>query len=110
MANKRDLKKAIRFACGDMAGKCVVAESAIKDTDVEAWDKIILDIALLQEEAVNRVSVSYDKVQRDFDDKKAYNKARRAYFKAVEKALGDYMRGETEKIVEKMNALLPKSK
>ena len=88
MANKRNLKKAIRFACGDMAGECIFAENTIEGTDVAAWDQIILDIALLQEEAVNRVSVSFDKVPRDFENKKDYNKARRTYFKAVEKGFG----------------------
>ena len=48
MANKRNLKKAIRFACGDMAGECIFAENTIEGTDVAAWDQIILDIALLQ--------------------------------------------------------------
>ena len=110
MANKRNLKKAIRFACGDMAGECIFAENTIAGTDVAAWDQIILDIALLQEEAVNRVSVSFDKVPRDFENKKDYNKARRTYFKAVEKALAEYMHTETEQIVAAMNALLPKGK
>ena len=110
MANKRNLKKAIRFACGDMAGECIFAENTIEGTDVAAWDQIILDIALLQEEAVNRVSVSFDKVPRDFENKKDYNKARRTYFKAVEKALAEYMHTETEQIVAAMNALLPKGK
>lgn len=110
MANKRNLKKAIRFACGDMAGECIFAENTIEGTDVAAWDQIILDIALLQEEAVNRVSVSFDKVPRDFENKKDYNKARRTYFKAVEKALAEYMNTETEQIVAAMNALLPKGK
>lgn len=110
MANKRNLKKAIRFACGDMAGECIFAENTIEGTDVATWDQIILDIALLQEEAVNRVSVSFDKVPRDFENKKDYNKARHTYFKAVEKALAEYMRTETEQIVAAMNALLPKAK
>lgn len=110
MANKRNLKKAIRFACGGMAGECIFAENTIECTDVAAWDQIILDIALLQEEAVNRVSVSFDKVPRDFENKKDYNKARRTYFKAVEKALAEYMHTETEQIVAAMNALLPKGK
>ncbi|MDO4511887.1 MAG: hypothetical protein Q4B68_08740 [Bacteroidales bacterium] len=110
MANKRDLKKAIRYACGDMAGECIFAQQTFEGTEETAWDQIILDVALLQEEAVNRVSVSFDKVPRDFESKKEYNKARRTYFKAVEKALAEYMRTETEQIVNAMNALVPKPK
>ncbi len=108
MANKRNLKKAIRRACGDMAGECIFAESTFIDTDIEKWDNIILDVALLQEEAVNRISVSFDKTPSDFENRKEYRKARRAYFKQVEKALSQYMHDETEKVVKDMNALVPK--
>ena len=56
-----------------------------------------------------RDSLSFDKVPRDFPNKQDYKKARRTYFKAVEKALADYMHAETEKVVAAMNALLPKA-
>ena len=105
MANKRQLKKAIGYACGEMAGECFFAQSALENTNPEDWDKIVLDIALLQAEAVNRVSVDFDKVPKDFPNGKEYNKARRTYFKAVEKAIGKYMKEESEKIVGQMNAL-----
>ena len=66
MANKRNLKKAIRYACGDMAGQCIIAESVLQGADIEKWDNVILNIAMLQEEAVNRVTVSFDKTPKDF--------------------------------------------
>ena len=53
MANKRNLKKAIRYACGDMAGQCIIAESVLQGADIEKWDNVILNIAMLQEEAIN---------------------------------------------------------
>lgn len=108
MANKRQLKKAIRYACGEMAGECFFAQETFENTNPEDWDKIIINIALLQAEAVNRVSVDFDKVPRDFANGKEYKKARRTYFKAVEKALGNYMKEESEKIVDAMNALVKK--
>lgn len=108
MANKRDLKKAICYACGQMAGQCVLAESTINGADIEKWDKIIVDIALLQEKGLNRVSVNFDKTLSAFENRKEYKKARRAYFKQVEKALSEFMHTEAGKIVERMNALLPK--
>jgi len=108
MANKRQLKKAITYACGEMAGECFFAQETFENTNPEDWEKIILDIALLQAEAVNRVSVDFDKVPKDFANGKEYKKARRTYFKAVEKALGKYMKEESEKIVEAMNALVKK--
>ena len=110
MANKRQLKKAIRFACGDMAGECIFASETLEGTDIEKWDNIILNIALLQEEAVNRVAVKFDKKPKDFETAKAYNQARNAYFKNAEKELSKYLHEETEKIVAAMNALVPKTK
>ena len=108
MANKRQLKKAICYACGEMAGECFFAQDTFENTNPEDWDKIVLDIALLQAEAVNRVSVDFDKVPKDFANRKEYKKARRTYFKAVEKAIGSYMKEESEKIVGAMNALVKK--
>ena len=108
MANKRQLKKAIGYACGEMAGECFFAQETFENTNPELWDKIVLDIALLQAEAVNRVSVDFDKVPKDFANGREYKKARRAYFKAVEKAISNYMKEESEKIVGEMNALIKK--
>ncbi len=110
MANKRQLKKAIRYACGEMAGECIFASETIEGTEIEKWDNIILDIAMLQEEAVNSIAAKFDKKPKDFETAKAYKDARRAYFKKAEKELSEYMHKETEKIVEAMNALVPKTK
>ena len=108
MANKRQFKKAIRYACGDMAGECFYAQNAFEGTNPEDWDKIVINIALLQAEAVNRVSVGFDKTPKDFANGKEYKKARRTYFKSVEKALKKYMQEESEKVVSEMNALIKK--
>lgn len=108
MANKRQLKKAIRYACGEMAGECYYGQYAFEGTNPDDWERIIIDIALLQAEAVNRVSVDFDKIPKDFANGKEYNKARRTYFKAVEKGLASYMKEESEKIVGQMNALIKK--
>ncbi len=108
MANKRQLKKAIQAACGQIAGQCIYAEDNFENADLQAWDNIIVNVALLQDDAVKRVSVSFDKTPRDFENRAEYNKARRAYFKEVEKALAKHMHTETEKVVEAMNALMPK--
>ncbi len=105
MANKRQLKKAIQYACGEMAGECYFAQNTFEHTNPEEWEDIILDIAMLQVQGIKRVSVDFDKVPKDFENRKEYNKARRTYFKAVEKALGNFMKEESEKIVGQMNAL-----
>jgi hypothetical protein len=89
MANKRQLKKAIQRACGEMAGECIMAQDLLGNEENYAqWDEIVIDIAMLQAQGVKRVG----------------NK----FTKADEKALTEWFRGEADKIVAKMNALLPK--
>lgn len=89
MANKRQLKKAIQRACGEMAGECIMAQELLSTDDKrEQWDGIIVDIAMLQSAAVKRVGNNFSK--------------------ADEKALTEFFRAEAEKIASKMNALLPK--
>ena len=89
MANKRQLKKAIQRACGEMAGECIMAQDLLSTEENYAqWDEIVIDIAMLQAQGVKRVG----------------NK----FTKADEKPLTEWFHGEAEKIVAKMNALLPK--
>ena len=110
MANKRQIKKAIQEACGDIANECIFAESAFGEDKIEQWDSIIIDAALLQQEAVNRVNNRFGKKVKDFANRKEYNKARRTFFKQCEKELSDYFRGEVENIVKRMNELMPSKK
>lgn len=89
MANKRQLKKAIQRACGEMAGECIMAQDLLStDENHDKWNEIIIDIAMLQAQGVKRVC----------------NK----FTKADEKALTEWFREEANNIVGKMNALLPK--
>jgi len=110
MASKRQLKKAIREACGDIASECIFAESAFGEDKLEQWDGIIIDTALLQQEALNRVGPAFDKKPSEFANKKDYNKARRQFYKQQEQELSAYFRGEVEKIVARMNELMPRKK
>ena len=110
MANKRDIKKAIQRACGDIASECIFAESAFGEDKIEEWDSVIIDTALLQQEAVNRVNNRFGKKVKEFANRKEYNKARRAFFKQCEKELSEYFRGEVENIAKRMNDLMPSNK
>lgn len=108
MANKRQLKKAIRRACGAMAGECFFAQRFFGKDNETQWDQIVVNIALLQENAINRTSIDFDHVPGDFANGREYKKARRTYFKTAIKALKEYIHAETEKVVADMNALMPK--
>ncbi|MCQ2287776.1 MAG: hypothetical protein MJZ74_01625 [Muribaculaceae bacterium] len=109
MANKRQLKKAICRACGEIASECIFAsELLVNEADIENWDKIIVDVALLQAEAVNRVSESFKQLPKDFATVKEYKKARNAHAKQVVKGINDMMTETLKGVAAKMNALMPK--
>lgn len=106
MANKRQLKKYIRFICGSIACECITAREFIDDIDPEKMNAIVVEVAMLQEQAVKNASFSFDKTPRDFESKKAYNKARRNYYSTAYTKLNAEFNEHIAKIVKEMNALL----
>lgn len=108
MANNRQLRKAICHTCGQIAGECLMAQAALGFNDAEKWDEVVIDTALLQVAGLKRVNAKFDQKPKSFGNGKEYKHARRAFYKNNEKELAAFMKGEIEKIVGKMNALLPK--
>lgn len=110
MANKRQLKKAICRTCGEVAGECIFAcETFGKEEDYEKWDKIILEVALLQAEAVNRVSEPFKQKPNEFANDKEYKKARRAHSKKVVNEITQLMTNTLQEVAKKMNELMPQN-
>lgn len=108
MANKRNFKKNIAYICSDIVGECIFAQQTYEGIDVEKMDDVIVKIALLQDLSIKNLSVDFDKKPNDYKaNKSEYRKARKAYFKAVEKAIVKEFREGIESIVKEMNALLP---
>ena len=108
MANKRDLKKQIKFICGDIACECIIARNFIPGVDVEKMNQNIFDVAILQTSTLKRVSFVYDKVASDFADKKQYLKAKRQYFAEAYKKLNSDFSDAINSIVKSMNDALTK--
>lgn len=110
MANKRTLKKSIRYTCGDIAGECIFAKYTFEHVDCDAMDNAILNAAELQSSSLSKISVAFDRTFKTFDgDAKAYKKARRDYFKKCFTQLwADFTMG-IEEIVKEMNAALPQT-
>lgn len=107
MANKRRLKKAIKAACGDMAGECIITRNYVPGVDVKKMDEIIFKIADLQFVAIDNVTFSFDKSASNFESRHDYKKARAEYFhKGYHKLITDFNKGVAE-IVAMMNAALP---
>ena len=107
MANKRRLKKAIKAACGNMAGECIITRNYVPGVDVKKIDEIIFNIADLQFVTIENVTFSFDKSAGSFDSRHDYKKARAAYFhKGYKKLLDDFNKGVAD-IVNQMNDALP---
>lgn len=107
MTNKRQLKKYIRHACGDMAAELLIARTVFdgfNDNDVNA---IINDIAELQVKALEDCTFAFDKARRDFDNAALYNKARAEYNKKAYRTLLGKFHTAMAEIVKKMNAAMP---
>ena len=89
MANKRQVKKAIYNACGEMAMQCLIAQEMLSNEPTfEQWDQVLVDIAALQSAAIARV--------------------RRGFNKAQARELTDFFTTRAQEIAGKMNALMPK--
>ncbi len=106
MANKRDIKKQIRFVCGEVAFNCMLAEECFNDVDSQKMYEIIMKVAALQHHSTENLSFSFEKTPRDFDNRAEYNKAAREYYKAAYKSFVEEFNKKLQDIVKEMNALL----
>lgn len=109
MANKRDIKKEIRYVCGDLAAECLLAKNFVEGVNGDAMTEIITKIADLQISAIEKVSISFDKQRKDFETAAAYRKAHTAYAKAAFGSLREKFYEKVNAIVKEMNAALPQA-
>ena len=109
MANKRQLKKFIENTCGAVAAETVLSAAVFPEINRDAVNDIVNDALALQTQSLSRINVSFDKSERDFDNRAAYNKARHAYYTAAYKALLNEFDAKIVELVGKMNAALPQS-
>ncbi len=110
MANKRDLKKEIRYTCGDIAVACMATADYVQDIDLKKLGEIIEHTANLQINALKNATFSFDKTPGDFDNVKEYHKAANAYYKKAYKAFRDDFGKELQSIVKSMNELFKAQK
>lgn len=64
MANKRLLKKQIKYICGDIAGECIMSRYLIPGIDAEKMESIVLEVATLQAATLKRVTFDFDKCKK----------------------------------------------
>lgn len=56
MANKRQIKKAINFTCGDLFAECVAINHYRKNTTQDDVDNLMASVLRLQDDMICRVS------------------------------------------------------
>lgn len=108
MANKRLLKKNIRYVCGDVAAECITSAYLIPNIDKNILNDAVVKTAELQTGALSGVNVSFDKTPAAFENKAAYRAARRKYYRAAYKNLIDNFNKQLVEIVKEMNNARPK--
>lgn len=107
MANKRELKKKIQYVCGDICADIILATYLSPEVDRARAEALIVKLAALQDEAIDRVSFHFDKAVKDFPTPADYNKARAAYnAKAFANLRNDFSEKVNE-VVKEMNTLVP---
>lgn len=107
MANKRRLKKNIHAICSDIATECAVTATYIPGSDEKLLSEAIVKSAALLSESMERMSVSFDRTPKDFENKAAYNKARRTYFRKAYKSFTENFEKEVIEILHDLNKSLP---
>lgn len=110
MANKRDLKKSIKYICSDLASECVFAIELMPNIDKTKMGEVINEIAKLQFSTIEHLTFSFDKSPKDFSDAKAYKKAKAEYFKKAYESIEKEFNEKVEIIVKSMNSALPSKK
>lgn len=110
MSNRRRLKKRISFVCGDMAAECLVTRAFVEGADAEKLENCIREIAALQNEALSRVNVHFDREPSDFANRHEYNKALKIFTGQAFASLTKDFNERVKAIVSEMNQALPAKK
>ncbi|MDE7389140.1 MAG: hypothetical protein K2M97_07830 [Muribaculaceae bacterium] len=105
MKSKRDLKKQIKYICGDLVGECMILGEIVPEEKQNEVGQLIIDIAVLQESTLDKVNFSFDKTERDFPTRHDYLKARSRYFNAAYTKLHDEFNAGLSAAVHRMNEL-----
>lgn len=105
MKSKRDLKKQIRYICGDLVGECMLIGEISAPEKQDEVAQLVIDIAVLQESTIAKASFSFDKCRADYDDAKAYRRARSEYYHAAFAKLHEEFNTTVSELVHRMNEL-----
>ena len=105
MQTKRDLKKQIRYICGDLVGECLLIAEICPEEKLGEVNQLIVDLAVLQESTISKTNFSYDKTRKHFATAADYRKARSAYFHEAFRTLHKQFNAALSEAVHRLNAL-----
>lgn len=105
MQSKRDLKKQIRYICGDIVGECLLISEICPEDKVEEINQLIVDLAILQETTIAHINFSFDKSVKDFPSAHEYNKAKSAYYRKAFTTLHKQFNASLADCVHRMNEI-----
>lgn len=105
MKSKRNLKKQIRYICGDLVGECLLIGEICPEEKQDEVAQLIVDLAVLQENTLSHCNFSFDKTRRDFDSDAAYKKAKSAYYRSAYAALHEKFNARLSELVHTMNLI-----
>lgn len=109
MASKKDLKKKVRYMCGDMAAECIIAKTVVPGVDEATMKEIVIKIAKLQSATLRKISFAFDKVAKDYENNAQYKRARHEYMTKAYRSLSIEFNQQVASIVKEMNAALPQA-
>lgn len=109
MANKRNLKKYVRYTCGALASEIRIAHALFPVIDRKKVYDIVVEIAGLQTTTLAKANIAFAGVADKHEDGgKARNRAARAvYYREAYNKLLDEFDARVVYIVKDMNAALP---
>lgn len=107
MANKREFKKYVgavgASACNDMMEAYYVVEGINKDTVSKAVELVLSATAA----ARSNSNVFFDKGPKAFSDRKAYTKAKEAFFKKLFDKVNADFTAQLDEAVKVFNSAIP---
>ena len=107
MANKRDLKKQIKYVCGELALECIMTREYVEGADIKLLNDLVLRAAELQTNSLKNATFSFDKTPSDFESRAVYNRAAEQYFKNAYAHFYKLFNTHVKEIVSELNKATP---
>lgn len=103
MTSKKNLKKQVKYLCGDIVGELLLIGEICPVEKVDEVSQLVVDTAVLQQETIGRCTFGFDKTVREFGSAAAYRKAKSQYERAAFAKLREDFNGRLGEIVKRLN-------